>query len=81
MSLRPNTCEICSKCSDSNGRVLRSTDTDLKLPLLKTSAGQKSFSYRGARLWNSLNRETKVSPSLNAFKRLSNDDIDTLSQS
>ena len=48
---------LFTRCSESNGRVLRSTDTDLKLPLLKTSAGQKSFSYRGARLWNSLSRE------------------------
>ena len=72
---------LFTRCSDSNGRVLRSTDTDLKVPLLKTSAGQKSFSYRGGRLWNSLNRETKVAPSLSAFKRLSKDDINTLSQS
>ena len=72
---------LFTKCSDSNSRVLRSTDTDLKLPLLKTSAGEKSFLYRGARLWNSFSKETKVAPSLNAFKRLSKDDIDTLSQS
>ena len=49
---------LFTRCSDSNGCVHRSIDTDLKLPLLKTSAGQKSFSYRGARLWNSLSRET-----------------------
>ena len=67
---------LFTRCSDSNGRVFRSTDIDLKLPLLKTSAGQKSISYRGARLWNSLSRETKVAPSLNAFKRLSKGDID-----
>ena len=72
---------LSSRCSDSNSRVLHSTDTDLKLPLLKTSAGKKSLSYRGGRLWNSLSRETKVAPSLSAFKRLSNDDINTLSQS
>ena len=41
---------LFTRCSDSNGRVFRLTDTDLKLPLLKTSAGQKFFSYRGARL-------------------------------
>ena len=69
---------LFTRCSDSNGRVLRSTDTDLKLPLLKTSAAQKSFSYRGARLWNSLSRETNVAPSLSAFKRLSKVDINTL---
>ena len=72
---------LFTRCSENNGRVLRSTDTDLKLPLLKTSAGQKSFSYRGARLWNSLSREAKVATSLSAFKRLSKSDVDTLSQS
>ena len=36
---------LFARCSESNGIVLRSTDTDLKLPLLKTRAGQKSFSY------------------------------------
>ena len=72
---------LFTRCSGSNGRVLRSTDTDLKLPLLITSAGQKSFSYRGARLWNSLSREAKVATSLNAFKRLSKNDVDALSQS
>ena len=72
---------LFARCSESNGRVLRSTDTDLKLPLLKTSAGQKSFSYRGARLWNSLSREAKVATSLSAFNRLSKNDVDTLNQS
>ena len=72
---------LFTRSSESNGRVLRSTDTDLKLPLLKTSAGQKSFSYRGARLWNSLSREAKVATSLSAFKRLSKNDVDALSQS
>ena len=72
---------LFTRCSDSNGRVLRSTYTDLKLLLLKTSAGQKSFSYRGVRLWDSLRRETNVAPSLSAFKRLSKVDINTLRQS
>ena len=68
------------RCSESNGRKLRSTETNLKLPLLKTSAGLRSFSYRWARLWNSLSRETKVPPSLNAFKRILKDEINALSQ-
>ena len=33
---------------------LRSTDTDLTLPKRNTSTGQKSFLYRGAKLWNGL---------------------------
>ena len=72
---------LFTRCSEKNGRVLRSTDTDLKWPLLQTSAGQKVFSYRGARLWNSLSREAKVATSLSVFKRLSISDVDTLSQS
>ena len=72
---------LFARCSESNGHVLRSTDTDLKLPLLKTSAGQKSFSYRGARLWNSLSRAAKVATSLSAFNRRSKNDVDTLNQS
>ena len=40
-------------------KELRNTKTDLKLPLLKTSNGQKCFSYRGARLWNNLSDNVK----------------------
>ena len=46
----------------------RSTETDLRLPLLKTVNGQKAFSYRGAKLWNSLEKEAKLAPSLKTFK-------------
>ena len=34
-------------------------NTDLKLPLLNTSNGQKCFSYRGTRLWKSLSANVK----------------------
>ena len=47
---------------------LRSSETDLRIPLYKTSNGQKSFSYRGVHLWNSLEPEVKQAPSLYAFK-------------
>ena len=47
---------------------MRSSETDLKIPLLKTISGQKSFSYRGAKLWNSLERDNKLAPSLKTFK-------------
>ena len=30
---------LFTRCSENNDRVLRSTDTDLKLPLVKTNAG------------------------------------------
>ena len=57
------------KCSDERERVLRSSDTDVKLPLLKTINGQKVFSFRGAKIWNSLEKETKSAPSLKIFKK------------
>ena len=38
------------KCSDDRERVLRSSETDLRIPLLKMINGQKAFSYRGAKL-------------------------------
>ena len=41
---------LFTKYSDDRGRSLRSTETDLRLPLLKTANGQKAFSYRGAEL-------------------------------
>ena len=59
---------LFTKYSDDRERSLRSTETDLRLPLLKTGNGQKAFSYRGAKLWNSLEREAKLAPSLKSFK-------------
>ena len=43
---------------DSSERDLHSRDLKLKtkISLLKTEAGQKSFSYGGATLWNSLDK-------------------------
>ena len=60
--------KLFAKCSDDRERLLRSSETDLKIPLLKTINGQKAFSYRGAKLWNSLERATKLAPSLKIFK-------------
>ena len=61
--------ELFSKCSKGSDRILRSTETNLQIPLLRTSTGQKAFSYRGAKLWNELNRETKLPSSLATFKK------------
>ena len=60
--------KLFTKYSDDSERSLRSTETDLRLPLLKTANGQKAFSYRGAKLWNSLPREAKLAPSLKTYK-------------
>ena len=56
---------ICSEGSDYN---LRCTETNLQIPLLRTCTGQKAFSYRGAKLWNELTKETKLAPCLATFK-------------
>ena len=59
---------IFSKNSSRRTVKLRNSETDLRIPLYKTSNGQKSFSYRGVHLWNSLEPEVKQAPSLYAFK-------------
>ena len=52
--------KLFAKCSDGRQRFLRSSETDLKIPFLKTTNGQKAFSYRGAKLWNGLERAAKL---------------------
>ena len=59
-----------TKNSQLSERNLRNTTTDLRLPLRKSTAGQKSFSYRGAKMWNSLSTECKETRSLRVFKSL-----------
>ena len=48
---------------------LRNTKADLRVPLFKTSNGQKSISFRGPKLWNQLSSDVKLAPSLATFKR------------
>ena len=68
-SLAPNYLrKLFAKCSDERERFLRSSETDLKIPFLKTTSGQRALFYRGAKLWNSLERATKLTPSLKTFK-------------
>ena len=62
--------EMFTRNSLGAARQLRNTNTDLKLPRKRTCNGQKSFSFRGAKLWNSLNTEAKQATSLNRFKSL-----------
>ena len=54
-----------SACSREN---LRNTATDLQIPLAKTCSGQRTFSYRGARVWNHLDLAVKQTSSFKAFK-------------
>ena len=42
------------KNSQSNSYRLRDTSTDLRLPKKGTEDGKRCFSFRGAKLWNSL---------------------------
>ena len=46
---------------------LRNCETDLLSPQMKTSNGQKAFSFRGARVWNGLKHEVKLALSLSTL--------------
>ena len=56
--------KMLTKNSHFTERNLRNTTTDLRLPLRKSTVGQKRFSYRGAKVWNSLSTECKETTSL-----------------
>ena len=62
-------CNLFTKISACSSHNLQSTETDLRLPKKKSANGQKCFSYRGAKIWNSLPSESKTASSLNGFKR------------
>ena len=54
-----------SKLSDRHTRELRYTATDLLIPRMKASYGQKYFAFRRAKEWNNLDLRTKLAPSCN----------------
>ena len=60
--------KMFTKNSHFTERNLRNTTTDLRLPLRKSTVGQKSFSCRGAKVLNSLSTECKETESLHVFK-------------
>ena len=60
--------DMFHKLSDSRNRGLRNIVTDLRIPICKTSNGQRSFSYRGVTVWNQLSSEIKTAQSLAIFK-------------
>ena len=60
---------LFTRNSACNSRSLRNTKTDLRLPKKTSAIGQKCFSYRGAKLWNSLPAETKQATSIAVFKQ------------
>ena len=59
---------ILSRNSIRDTVYLRNSKTDLQVPLFKTANGQKSFVYRWAHVWNSLDSEVKRAPPILAFK-------------
>ena len=63
------------KNSAQNTLKLRNTETDLRVPLFKTSNGQKSIAFRGPKLWNKLSPDVKHAPSLPTFKRRLNETV------
>ena len=62
-------CGLFTKNSQCSTRTLRNTGTDVRLPKKNSANGQKCFSFRGAKLWNSLSAESKQASSLNSFKK------------
>ena len=42
---------------------------DLNIPEFSSSTGQRSFAYRGAKIWNSLKEELKSEPNFIKFKK------------
>ena len=62
-------CNLFTRNSTCSFLNLRSTETDLRLPKKNSANGQKCFSFRGAKLWNSLPAESKTVSSLNGFKK------------
>ena len=61
--------EKFSKRSDVHERQTRQRDS-LQIPLFKSAAGQRSFSYRAVNYWNNLNRNIKSAKTLKSFKSL-----------
>lgn len=47
----------------------------LQIPLYRTATGQRTFSYRGANIWNNLHKELRQNASLASFKRALQDTL------
>ena len=63
-------CSLFTRNSACSFRNLRNTEIDLRLLKKNSANGPKCFfSFRGAKLWNSLLAESKTLSSLNGFKK------------
>ena len=60
--------DLFTRNSHSSSHNLRNTDSKVQILKKKTSNGQKCFSYRGAKVWNSLRRHAKQGSSISCFK-------------
>ena len=52
----------------ASGRVTRNSQ-QLNIPLFRTATGQRSFQYRAVSLWNSLDKDLKLSKNHEVLKR------------
>ena len=58
---------LCYSRNQVHDRDTRSNE-DLDIPKFRTCSGQRTFKYRGAKLWNELDKETKLLINLTMFK-------------
>jgi hypothetical protein len=56
------------KRSDIHDRSTRNHDL-LDIPLYRTAAGQRTFNYRGGKIWNDLDDKLKNITSITIFKK------------
>jgi len=61
---------MLTKLSENGSWSLRNTYKDIRIPRFATSYGQRSFSYRGVKVWNKLSTEIKNASSLATFQNL-----------
>ena len=62
-----NMSDIFTKVNVSTTRSLRNSDYDLRVPFLRTTTGQRCFSYQGTKLRNGLSKKTKNTSTLKNF--------------
>ena len=61
--------DVFTKVNVSTTRSLRNWDYDLRVPFLRTTTGQRCFSYQGVKLWNGLSKKTKNMSNLIDFMK------------
>ena len=49
-------------------RNTRNANT-IQMPLFRTAEGQRTFAYRGAKIWNNLNADVRENANLRSFKK------------